>query len=191
MVWNRVGFTLLAQVVIEAYHALVTSPNNLLLASIATGGVLLASVMLDDEGLGVRDLDEVVWVLLRCDRETPCACVIIRAVQAFESVTINLGIAHVTDGIVQDWLGFGLCSQGLGRNRGLVCFSFAFVTENGMNDDTTGLFDLKEFMGHGMTTPPILDARGAHIVVRTIQTLMPDTANGRFADITNNTRVNR
>lgn len=43
---------------------LITGPDNLLLTAIATGGVLLTTVMLDDKCLRVGDLDKVVWVLL-------------------------------------------------------------------------------------------------------------------------------
>lgn len=79
---------------------LVTNPNNLLLAAITTGGVLHEWAMPDDKSLRVGDLDKAVWVLLRCDslkqvsivtekkicvhsRKATCACIIIRAVQAF------------------------------------------------------------------------------------------------------------
>lgn len=46
---------------------LITGPDNLLLAAITTGGVLLTAVMFDDKGLRVGDLDKVVWVLFRRD----------------------------------------------------------------------------------------------------------------------------
>jgi hypothetical protein len=46
---------------------LITGPDDLLLAAVTTGGVLLTAVMLDDESLRVSDLDKVVRVLLRCD----------------------------------------------------------------------------------------------------------------------------
>ena len=79
---------------------LVTNPNDLLLAAITTGGMLRAEAMPDHKGLRVGDLDKAVRVLLRCDpltrvsivtetevcchsRNAACACVIIRAVQAF------------------------------------------------------------------------------------------------------------
>jgi hypothetical protein len=79
---------------------LVTDPNNLLLAAIAPGWVLLTAVMFDDESLRVGNLDEVVRMLLRSDsfegskhrqeiencghlREAPRARIVIGAVQAF------------------------------------------------------------------------------------------------------------
>jgi len=44
---------------------LITSSDNLLLTTVATGGVLLTTVVFDDKSLRVSDLDKVVWVLLR------------------------------------------------------------------------------------------------------------------------------
>jgi hypothetical protein len=46
---------------------LVASADNLLLAAVATGGMLLTAVVLDDKSLRVGDPDKVVRVLLRCD----------------------------------------------------------------------------------------------------------------------------
>jgi hypothetical protein len=114
---NWMRFTLLAQIVIRANHALrkrlkqtlqqvwqmphfVAGPDNLLLAAITTGGVLLTSVMFDNESLRVSYLDEVVRVLLRGNswvqvstimgvrirdhsREASSARIVIRAIQAF------------------------------------------------------------------------------------------------------------
>lgn len=46
---------------------LVSGPNYLLLAAVATSGVLLAAALLDDKSLRIDDLDKVVWVLLGRD----------------------------------------------------------------------------------------------------------------------------
>jgi hypothetical protein len=184
-----VSFTFVAQVVIGADHALITGPDYLLLAAVATGGVLLAAVLLDDKGLRVGDLDEVVWVLLRRDCKTLPARIIVRTVQAFISIPINLGVAHVTDGVVQYWLRLGLWNWGSGRG-GLTGLPLAFTGKNGVNDDTTGLLDFEEFMGSRMATPPAGDAKSAHVVVRAVQALVSNSADGRVANVANNSRVN-
>jgi len=46
---------------------LVAITDNLLLAAVATGGVLLTAVVPDDKSLRIGDLDKVMRVLLRCD----------------------------------------------------------------------------------------------------------------------------
>lgn len=46
---------------------LVTMTNDLLLAAVTTGGVLLAAVVLYDKSLRVCDLDKVMRVLLGRD----------------------------------------------------------------------------------------------------------------------------
>lgn len=46
---------------------LITNADYLFLAAVATGGVLFTAVMFDDKDLRVRDLDEVVRMLLGCD----------------------------------------------------------------------------------------------------------------------------
>lgn len=46
---------------------LVAGPNDLFLATITTGGMLLTTVMLNDKSLRVGDLDKVVRVLFRGD----------------------------------------------------------------------------------------------------------------------------
>lgn len=162
------SFTFLAQIVIGADHALVTGPNNLLLASITAGGVLLTAVMLDDKSLRVADLDKVMGMLLRRDCEASRACIIIGAVQAFVSIPIDLRITHVTDSVVQDWLGFGLRNRRSRGSRGWTRFPLTFATEYGVNDDATRLLNFKEFVSHRMATPPVCNARSAHVVVRTI-----------------------
>jgi len=46
---------------------LVANADNLFLAGVATGGVLLTAVVPDNKSLRTGDLDKVVWVLLRSD----------------------------------------------------------------------------------------------------------------------------
>jgi hypothetical protein len=46
---------------------LITDPNYIFLATITTGGVLLAALCSDDKSLRIGDLDKAVRVLLRCD----------------------------------------------------------------------------------------------------------------------------
>jgi hypothetical protein len=184
-----VGFTFLAQIVIGADHTLITDADYLLLAAVATGGMMLTAVMPDDKSLRVCDLDEVVWVLLGCDCKACPARIVVRAVQAFVSITVNMRVAHVTDGVVQDGLWFGLWNW-RSRRRGLTGYPFAFAAEDGVNDDATRLLDFKELMGHGMATSPVCDARSAHIVVRAVKALMPNTADGRLADIADDSCMN-
>ena len=80
----------------------------------------------------------------------------------YVSITIDLGVAHVTDGVVQDRLGLRLWNRG---SRRPICFPFAFAAEDCVNDNATGFLDFEELMGHGVTTSSVCDARSAHIVV--------------------------
>jgi hypothetical protein len=84
------SFAFLAQIVIGTDHALVTGTDNLFLATVAAGGVLLTAVILDDKSLRVSDLDKVVWVLFRGYRKAPPARIVVGAVQAFISIAIDL-----------------------------------------------------------------------------------------------------
>lgn len=172
------SFTFLTQIIIGAGHALVTSSNNLLLAAIATGGVLFTATVPDDKGLRIGNLDETMGMLLRCDRKAARACIVIRAVQAFVSVPIDLGITHIADSMVQNWLGFRFRDRRRVVGGRLTRLPLAFAAENGMNDNATRFLDFKELVSHCMTIPPSCDAGGTHVIVRAIQTLMPDTTNG-------------
>ena len=83
----------------------------------------------------------------------------------YVSVPINMGIAHITDGVVQDWLRFGLWNWGSRGSGGLTRLPLAFTGENGVNDDATGLLNFEEFVGSRMATSPVGNARSAHVVV--------------------------
>ena len=83
----------------------------------------------------------------------------------YVSISINLGVAHITDGVVQDWLRFGLWNWGSRRSGGLVRLPLAFTGKDGVNDDATGLLNFEELMGNRMTTSPVGDASSAHVVV--------------------------
>ena len=83
----------------------------------------------------------------------------------YVSIPINLGVAHITDCVVQDWLRFGLWNWRPRRSGGLIRLPLTFTGKNGVNDDTTWLLDFEEFMGNRMATSPIGDARSAHVIV--------------------------
>jgi hypothetical protein len=163
-----VSLTFLAQIVIGADHALIASADYLLLATITTSGVILMVALPDDKSLRVSDLDEVVWMLFRRDCKASPTRIVVGAIQAFVSITINLGVAHITDGVVQEWLRFGFWNWGSRRRRGLTRLPFAFAAKNCVNDDTAGLLDFEEFMGRRVVTSPVFNARSAHVVVRTV-----------------------
>ena len=82
--WDRIGFAILAQIVIGTSRALnkrlqqslvegcstaylVANTDDFLLATVTIGRMLFKTVMLDDESLRVDDFDKVVGVPLRCD----------------------------------------------------------------------------------------------------------------------------
>ena len=46
---------------------LIANTDDLLLAAVAAGGVLLTAMVPDDKSLRISDLDKIMRVLLRCD----------------------------------------------------------------------------------------------------------------------------
>ena len=76
----------------------------------------------------------------------------------YVSVSVDLRVAHVTNGVVHDGLGFWLNNGRSRNNRGLTGFPLAFSTEDGMEDDTIGLVNFEELMSHCMVTPLVSNA---------------------------------